>query len=141
MKMNKGEFDTTSTETLICPYCGAEQEDAREQEDFLIPESWDCCDCTRDFIYTTETYIKFTSEDLGEYLSEKLSQEGYWLKVLEKELLELEKGDPNNSETLRIALERQKIKIEKCKKKILDFEKRFDDFCKQIFEPIEEEND
>jgi hypothetical protein len=125
----KEEFNTTSTENLICPYCGAEQEEAREQEDWGTPESWTCCDCTRDFLYTTETVLKFTSEDLGEYLDDKLAQENYWLKVLEKELVELEKPEQ---------LEKQKMKIEKCKQKINDLEERFKIFAAQCFEPIEE---
>lgn len=125
------EYDTISTDILICPYCGAEQEDAREQEDWSTPENWTCCDCTRDFVYTTESYFKFTSEDLGEYLNEKISQEKHWLSVLERELEELEKGDDKISETLKIAVDRQKIKIDKTKRKISDLEERFNLYCEQ----------
>lgn len=130
-------FDTTSTETLTCPYCGEEQEDAREQEDWGTPEEWTCWGCERDFVYTTETFLRFTSEDLGEYLEEKLSQEKHWLSILEEEAKELESGNPNKPEQL----EKQKARVEKCKQKILDLEKRFDDYCKQAFEPIEVKND
>lgn len=130
----KEEFDTTSTETLTCPYCGADQEDAKEQEDWGTPEEWTCCDCQRDFVYTTETFVRFTSEDLGEYLQKKLDQENSWLLTLAKELIRLENRKPEE-------LEKQKIRVEKCKQKISDLEKRFDDYCKQSFEPIEEEND
>jgi len=111
------EFDTTSTESLVCPYCGTEQEDAREQEDWGIPEEWTCCDCCKDFVYTTETYVKFTSEDLGEYLSDKIEQEKYHLLVLEKE---------SKSETA----------IERSKKRLEDLEKRFDLFAKSCFEDV-----
>lgn len=127
-------FDTTSTETLTCPYCGEEQEDAREQEDWGTPEEWTCCDCERDFVYTTETFVRFTSEDLGEYLQEKIDQENSWLLTLVEELIRLENGKPEE-------LEKQKIRVEKCKQRISDLEKRFDDYCQQAFEPIEEEND
>lgn len=132
--MSREEFDTTSTETLICPYCGAEQEDAREQEDWGTPETWECCDCTKDFVYTTETVLKFTSENLGEYLEDKIRQEKYHLSVLEKNLKELQSGDEIEN---KIKLLNQLISIDKSKKRLAAYEEKLDLFAKSCFEDIE----
>jgi hypothetical protein len=123
--MTKEEFDTTSTENLICPYCGAEQEEAREQEDWGTPETWECCDCTRDFIYTTETVLKFTSEDLGEYLEDKIEQEQSWFRVLEKDYNSIKNdffSDADKTEKARIKMERTSERIGELKKRLRTFE-------------------
>lgn len=77
--MTKEEFDTTSTKQLICPYCGEDQEDARECENYGESELFTCQSCTRDFVYLTETYLLYTSEDLEEHFSDRLTQERLWV--------------------------------------------------------------
>lgn len=110
--MTREEFDTTSTKDLICPYCGEEQEDAREAENLGESELFTCQSCTRDFVYSTETYLLYTSEDLEEHFSDRLVQEKLWLATLQKDL---DSGIPSieNANRTRRNIERVEERIAK----------------------------
>lgn len=120
------EFDTISQDKLICPYCGCEQEDAREQEDWGTPENWECSDCCKDFVYTTETVLKFSSERLDTFLEEKIFQESHWLNVLEHDFNSIRNDETNCEERRKKADE----KIERTRNRLKQLQERFDNFVK-----------
>ena len=112
--MTKEEFDTTSTKQLVCPYCGEEQEDAGEAENLGESEIFTCYSCTRDFVYSTETYLLYTSEDLEEHFSDRLMQEKLWVAVLQKDL-DSNIPSPENAE-------RTKRNIKRCEDRIAKYQ-------------------
>ena len=130
MKMTKEELDTTSTEQLVCPYCGEEQEDAREAENLGEAELFTCSDCCRDFVYSTETYLLYTSEDMGEHFKERLEQEKYWRSVITKDL---ETSDWSERENAKQGVQRN---LARCEQKIRTYEERLKDYEAQKFQEI-----
>ena len=59
-----GEYDTSNTREMFCPYCGEEQEDAWEfSKDSSETE---CGHCERSFRYQRETEIYYTTEKTEE---------------------------------------------------------------------------
>ena len=130
MKTTKEDFDTTSTKQLVCPYCGEEQEDAREAENLGEAENFTCYNCCRDFVYSTETYLLYTSEDMGEHFKERLEQEKHWLSTIIKDL---ETSDWSERED---AKKRVEINLARCEKRIRTYEERLKDYEVQKFQEI-----
>jgi DNA-directed RNA polymerase subunit RPC12/RpoP len=71
----KQKFFTEQTDYLVCPHCGYEHSDWEGQAE----PYFDCHNCEKEFAFSTETILLFTSETLEQHL-DKLTRQLNWIE-------------------------------------------------------------
>lgn len=58
------EIDHTCTDEIVCPYCGQEVSDSWELSD--DHSSYDCCNCDKQFSYSREVSVTYSTSKMCE---------------------------------------------------------------------------
>ena len=66
----KEKFFTEQTDNLVCPHCGYEHDCWEGQAEPFF----DCHNCEKEFVFSTETILQFSSETLERY-SDRLTKQ------------------------------------------------------------------
>lgn len=105
----KEKFYTEQTDYLVCPHCGYEHSDWEGQAE----PYFDCHNCEKEFAFSTETILLFTSETLEQY-SDKLTRQLNYIESTKNDDL-LYKSNQKSKKKLKQNIAELQEKINKSK--------------------------
>ena len=105
----KEEFFTEQTDNLVCPHCGYEHDCWEGQAE----PYFECHNCEKEFAFSTETILQFSSKTLEEHL-DKLTKQLNWIESTKTDDL-LYKSNEKSKKKLKRNIAELQEKINKSK--------------------------